>query len=200
MIRFGFPDQMLSFGRTKPLPFSLLLHHPLLFPTPAPPYKKSGVPPPFFISLASLKCFLPTLFSPTLDPYDWMVAYAALTLPDFCVEHLPVLQTPPVLSTFDEKIRQPLLSGQFDTVAAYLLALLPPPPSITSEQPWILNSKTRKASPFTRPPTNEHIVQTSLSKIAKSPFHLDNYTRGSGQSGLPPCHSWWPTQIPKRMD
>ena len=44
-------------------------------------------------------------------------------------EHIPVLQNPQVLSTFDTKIRQPLLSGQVEVVAAYLLALLPPPPS-----------------------------------------------------------------------
>ena len=99
---------------------------------------------------------------------------AALTLPHFCVAHLPVLQTPQVLSTFDEKIRQLLLSGQSDAVAAYLLALLPPPPSTTSEQLWILTSKTRKPPASTRPPTDEHIVQTTPSKLAKSPFHLDN--------------------------
>ena len=110
----------------------------------------------------------------TLNPFDWMVAYAALTLPHFCAEHLPVLQTPQVLSTFDAKIRQPLLSGQIDAVAAYLLALLPPPPSTTSEQPWILNSKTRKPPASTLPPNEDHIIQASPSQVAKSPFHLDN--------------------------
>ena len=110
----------------------------------------------------------------TLNPFDWMVAYAALTLPHFCAEHLPVLQTPQVLSTFDAKIRQPLLSGQIDAVAAYLLALLPPPPSTTSEQPWILNSKTRKPPASTLPPNDDHIIQASSSQVAKSPFHLDN--------------------------
>ena len=157
---------------------------PDIFSPPLPPTTLSDARPPpqeipsaaaVLYQLGLTEMLSPNILQcPTLDPYDWMVAYAALTLPHFCVEHLPVLQTPQVLSTFDEKIRQPLLSGQFDAVAAYLLALLPPPPSTTSEQPWILNSKTRKPPASIRPPTDEHIVQTSPSKVAKSPFHLDN--------------------------
>ena len=110
----------------------------------------------------------------TLNPFDWMVAYAAHTLPHFCAEHLPILQTPQVLSTFDTKIRQPLLSEQPEAVAAYLIALLPPPPSTTSEQPWILYSKTRKPPASTLPPNDDHILQAPPSQVAKSPFHLDN--------------------------
>ena len=103
-----------------------------------------------------------------------MVAYAALTLPHFCADHIPVLQNPQVRNTFDTKIRQPLLSGQLEVVAAYFIALLPPLPSTTSEQPWILNSKTRKPPASTLPPTDDHIIQAPASQMAKSPFHLDN--------------------------
>ena len=110
----------------------------------------------------------------TLNPFDWMVAYAALTLPHFCAEHIAVLQNPQVLDTFDTKIRHPLLSGQLEVVAAHFIALLPPPPSTTSEQPWILNSKTRKPPASTLPPTDDHILQVTPSQLAKSPFHLDN--------------------------
>ena len=110
----------------------------------------------------------------TLNPFDWMVAYAALTLPHFCADHIPVLQNPQVRNTFDTKIRQPLLSGQLEVVAAYFIALLPPLPSTTSEQPWILNSKTRKPPASTLPPTDDHIIQAPASQMAKSPFHLDN--------------------------
>ena len=52
--------------------------------------------------------------------------------------------------------------------------LLPSPPSTTSEQPWILNSKTRKPPASTLPPNDDHIIQASPSQVAKSPFHLDN--------------------------
>ena len=114
------------------------------------------------------------LLCPALNPYDWMVAYSALTLPHFCTDHLSVLQNPQVLDAFDAKIRQPLLSGQLDAVAAHFIALLPPPPSTFTEQPWILHSKTRKPPASTLPPNDDNIVQDTPSHVAKSPFHLDN--------------------------
>ena len=140
MIRTDFPDLTLSFGRTKPPPSSLILYHPLLLPMPAPPPQEIPNAAAVLYQLGLNEMLSPNILQcSTLNPFDWMVAYAALTLPHFCAEHIPVLQTPQVLSTFDAKIRQPLLSGQIEAVAAYLLALLPPPPSTTSEQPWILN-------------------------------------------------------------
>ena len=166
MIRTDIPDLMLSFSRTK-LPTTLA----------------DARPPPHALPNAAAVLYqlgLNEMLSPnilqcsTLSPFDWMVAYAALTLPHFSVEHIPALQTPQVLSTFDAKIRQPLLSGQTEAVAAYLLALLPPPPSTTSEQPWIFNSKTRKPPASTLPPNDDHIIQASTSQVAKSPFHLDD--------------------------
>ena len=103
-----------------------------------------------------------------------MVAYSALTLRHFCTDHLSVLQNPQVLDAFETKIRQPLLSGQLDAVAAHFIALLPPPPSTFTEQPWILHSKTRKPPASTLPPNDDNIVQDTPSHVAKSPFHLDN--------------------------
>lgn len=59
-------------------------------------------------------------------------------------------------------------------VATYLLALLPPPPSTSSEQPWILTSKTRKPPAYTLPPLDENIRQLPPSHVGRSPYHLDN--------------------------
>ena len=166
---------MLSFGRTKPPPFSLILYRPLLLPKPAPP-QNFQVPPPFSTSWASTKCFLPTFSNALLLTrlIGWLLTLPSLSHTSALSIFRSSFQTPQVLSSFDAKIRQPLLSGQIDAVAAYLLALLPPPPSTTSEQPWILNSKKRKPPASTLPPNDDHIIQASPSQVAKSPFHLDN--------------------------
>ena len=110
----------------------------------------------------------------SLNPFHWLVAYAALTIPHFCADHVSVLENPQVLSTFDSKVRLPLIAGHTEVVSTYLLALLPPPPSTSSEQPWILNSKTRKPPSSTLPPQDDHIRQLPASQVARSPFHLDN--------------------------
>ena len=73
-------------------------------------------------------------YCPNLNPFHWLIAYAARTLPHFCADHISVLQNPQVLSTFDTKIRLPLLSGHIDVVAADLLALLPPPPATSVQK------------------------------------------------------------------
>ena len=114
------------------------------------------------------------LQQPSLNPFHWLVAYAALTIPHFCADHVSVLENPQVLSSFDSKVRLPLIAGHTEVVSTYLLALLPPPPSTSSEQPWILNSKTRKPPSSTLPPQDDHIRQLPASQVAKSPFHLDN--------------------------
>ena len=128
MTRTDFLDLTLSFGRTKLLPSSPILYHLLLLPMPALLHLNSQVPRPFSISWASKKCSPPIFFN-ALFWFDWMVAYAALTLPHFCAEHIAVLQNPQVLDTFDAKIRHPLLNGQLEVVAAHFIALLPPPSS-----------------------------------------------------------------------
>ena len=91
---YRFPRPNVVFGRTKPPPSTLILYHPPLLPTPAPLHKKFQMPPPFSTSLASTKCFLLTFFNAL--PLTLLIA---LTLPHFCAEHIPVLQTPQVLST-----------------------------------------------------------------------------------------------------
>ena len=157
---------------------------PAIYSNPLPPTTLSDTHPPpqglpssaaVLYQLGLTEMLSPNiLLCPALNPYDWMVAYSALTLPHFCTDHLSVLQNPQVLDAFDAKIRQPLLSGQLDAVAAHFIALLPPPPSTFTEQPWILHSKTRKPPASTLPPNDDNIVQDTPSHVAKSPFHLDN--------------------------
>ena len=157
---------------------------PAIFSHPLPPTTLADAcPPPQELPSAAAVLYqlgLQEMLSPnilqcsTLNRFDWMVAYAALTLPHFCAEHIAVLQNPQVLDTFDAKIRHPLLNGQLEVVAAHFIALLPPPSSTTSEQPWILHSKTRKPPASTLPPNDDHILQVTPSQLAKSPFHLDN--------------------------
>ena len=91
---------------------------PAIFSHPLPPTTLAAARPPSQ-DIPNAAAVLSILQCPTLNPFDWMVAYAALTLPHFCADHIPVLQNPQVL-TFDAKIRQPLISGQTDVVAAYL--------------------------------------------------------------------------------
>ena len=157
---------------------------PAIYSNPLPPTTLSDTHPPpqglpssaaVLYQLGLTEMLSPNiLLCPALNPYDWMVAYSALTLPHFCTDHLSVLQNPQVLDAFETKIRQPLLSGQLDAVAAHFIALLPPPPSTFTEQPWILHSKTRKPPASTLPPNDDNIVQDTPSHVAKSPFHLDN--------------------------
>ena len=157
---------------------------PAIYSNPLPPTTLSDTHPPpqglpssaaVLYQLGLTEMLSPNiLLCPALNPSDWMVAYSALTLPHFCTDHLSVLQNPQVLDAFDAKIRQPLLSGQLDAVAAHFIALLPPPPSTFTEQPWILHSKTRKPPASTLPPNDDNIVQDTPSHVAKSPFHLDN--------------------------
>ena len=157
---------------------------PAIFSHPLPPTTLTAArPPPPDIPNAAAVLFQlglqemlsrNILQSSSLNPFHWLVAYAALTLPHFCADHVSVLQNPQVLSTFDSKVRFPLMARHTDVVAAYLLALLPPPPSTSSEQPWILNSKTRKPPASTLPPLDGNIRQLPPSQVARSPFHLDN--------------------------
>ena len=115
---------------------------PAIYSHPLPPTTLTAARPPppdipnaaavlYQLSLQEMRS--PDILQcPTLNPFDWLVAYA-LTLPHFCADHISVLQNPQVLSTFNAKIRLPLISGHIDVVAAYLIALLPlPPPSTTS--------------------------------------------------------------------
>ena len=157
---------------------------PAIYSNPLPPTTLSDTHPPpqglpssaaVLYQLDLTEMLSPNiLLCPALNPYDWMVAYSALTLPHFCTNHLSVLQNPQVLDAFDTKIRQPLLLEQLDAVAAHFIALLPPPSSTFTEQSWILHSKTCKRSASTLPPNDDNIVQDIPSHVAKSPFHLDN--------------------------
>ena len=49
------------------------------------------------------------------------------------------------------KFVNPFIFGQLDAVAGHFIALLRPSPSIFTEQPWILHSKTRKSPALCHP-------------------------------------------------
>ena len=97
MIRFGFPDQMLPLAEPNSCHFlsSITTHHS--FRRPPPPQEIPSAAAVLY-QLGLTEMLSPNILQcPTLDPYDWMVAYAALTLPHFCVEHLPQGVIPPLL-------------------------------------------------------------------------------------------------------
>ena len=131
MIPFDFPDpNVVLWPNQTPAIYSNPLPSTTLSDTHPPP---QGLPSSAAVlyQLGLTEMLSPNiLLCPALNPYDWMVAYSALTLPHFCTDHLSVLQNPQVLDAFDAKIRQPLLSGQLDAVAAILslFSHLPPPP------------------------------------------------------------------------
>jgi len=83
-----------------------------------------------------MKCVLNILQCPTLSPFDWMLAFTALTLPHSCADHIPVLQNPQVLSTFDDVPAHTILDAWLKLLgeavvhgifAPHQLLTLPPP-------------------------------------------------------------------------
>ena len=161
MTRTDFLDLMLSFGRIKLPPSSPILYHSLLLPTPALLHKNSQVPPPFSASWASKKCFLPIFFNALLltRSIGWLHTLLSLShtsvlsiLPSFKI-HKSLI---PLIQKFATRFSQDNLR----LLPLTLIALLPPPPSTTSEQPWILTLK-----PANLPLPLYHQTMTTFSKL-----------------------------------